>query len=85
MNPDAQALLHAEAHTLMRASKKHGAKLPKILTIHVDRKTCNFCSGKTGLPLMMRLLNIDELTIYSPERNFKLVRKGDVVDSVSLN
>jgi MafB19-like deaminase len=85
MNPDAQALLHAEAHSLMRASKRYGTRLPKALTIHVDRKTCTFCSSNSGLPLMMRLLKIDSLTVYSVDRNFKLTRNGNSVTLERLN
>jgi hypothetical protein len=62
-----RALTHAESHALMRAYVRQGA-LPSTLTINVDRITCNFCSGRNGLPLMARLLGIDELTVVSPGR-----------------
>jgi hypothetical protein len=72
-----QALLHAEANSLMRASVRV-PELPKSLLLSVDRRICNFCVGKKGLPLMMRLLDVEELTIVSPTWTVGLSGLGDI-------
>ena len=79
LNPGAQALLHAESHSLMRASIKFGDDLPKNLTMHVDRRTCNQCSGVAGLPQMIKLLKLDSLVVHSPTRSIEFIRNGDKV------
>ncbi len=58
----AQSLTHAEAHSLIRAYEKQG-KLPKKITMYVDRKTCNICRGE--LPCLLKRLGVEELTVFS--------------------
>jgi hypothetical protein len=55
----------------MRAYVRQG-KLPQKLTLHVDRITCNFCSGQNGLPLVARALGITELKVISPGRTLTI-------------
>ncbi len=75
MNLVAQPFLHAESHSLMRATERYG-QLPKVLVLHVDRPPCNQCAGTNGLSVLVRLFKIDELTVISPSRVFKVVRTG---------
>lgn len=58
----AQSLTHAESHALIRAFERQG-KLPKNVTMYVDRKTCNICRGE--LPAILKRLGVEELEIYS--------------------
>jgi hypothetical protein len=58
----AQSLTHAESHSLIRAFEKQGS-LPKKVTMHVDRKTCNICRGE--LPSLLKRLGVDELEVYN--------------------
>ena len=68
----AQALFHAEAHSLMRAYQKTGGKLPRELTLHVDRLTCGPCQG--ALPDLIREMGIERLIIRT-----KSGRIGEIV------
>ncbi len=81
MNLVAQPFLHAEAHSLMRATERYG-QLPKVLVLHVDRPPCNQCAGTNGLSVLVRLFKIDELTVISPSRVFKVVKTGSTVKIV---
>ncbi|WGH74645.1 deaminase [Tenacibaculum tangerinum] len=68
----AQALTHAEAHSLMNAHEKFG-KLPKKIVMYVDRPTCNMCKGE--LPALMKTMGIDELIIFSGDKKIPLILK----------
>jgi tRNA(Arg) A34 adenosine deaminase TadA len=81
MNLVAQPFLHAESHSLMRATERYG-QLPKVLVLHVDRPPCNQCAGTNGLSVLVRLFSIDELTVISPSRVFKVVRTGNTAKIV---
>ena len=59
-----RALTHAEAHSLMRAYERLGS-LPKEVTLHVDRLTCNFCAGRNGLEQLRQFFGIEKLTVVS--------------------
>lgn len=67
-----RALTHAEGHALMRAYVRNGGNPGKEVTIHVDRITCNFCSGENGVTLLRELMGIEKLTIVSPGRTVVL-------------
>ena len=56
-----ESLKHAEAHALLRAARK--GKLPKSVTMYVDKTTCSWCQQQ--LPALMKHLGIEELIIYS--------------------
>ena len=47
--------------------------------MHVDRRTCNQCSGVAGLPQMIKLLKLDSLVVHSPTRSIEFIRNGDKV------
>ena len=57
---DAQFLSHAEAETLIKASKE--GKLPKVIEMYVDRVTCNNC--RLYLPALAKELGVEKLNIY---------------------
>ena len=57
----ALSLTHAEAHALIRAYESLG-KLPEVITMYVDRVTCNICRGE--LPIILKRLRVKELIIY---------------------
>lgn len=59
----ALALTHAEAHSLMLAYNQLG-DLKGTVVVHVDRKTCGFCSAEKGaVAALQRLYGIQELVI----------------------
>ncbi|MDR6226336.1 pre-toxin TG domain-containing protein [Desmospora profundinema] len=65
----AQSLSHAESHALIRAYERMerlGEKMPKKLTMHVDRPTCNICKGE--MPALLKRLGVEELHIFSGGR-----------------
>ena len=64
----ARAFTHAESHALYRAAKANGGKLPRNVTIIVDKRVCNFCTGINGLPQIKKAFDINKLTIISPGR-----------------
>ncbi|MGH2375000.1 MAG: deaminase, partial [bacterium] len=66
-----QAFTHAESHALMRAYTRQGS-LPSEVTIYVDRISCNFCAGKTGVNLLRQVLGIKKVTMVSPGRTVVL-------------
>ncbi|MBL7746242.1 MAG: hypothetical protein JNM19_02340 [Chitinophagaceae bacterium] len=68
----AQSLSHAEAHTLMNAFEELGS-LPRNVTLYVDRATCNMCKGE--LPAIMKSMGIEELTIFSGNKQIPLIIK----------
>jgi deoxycytidylate deaminase len=55
-----QSLTHAESHSLIVAYEKLG-KLPKNMTMVVDRKTCNMCKGE--MPALLKHIGVEELKI----------------------
>ena len=67
-----RALTHAEADALMQAAAGRN-QLPKVVTILVDRRTCNFCTSIEGLPLLARLLGIKRILVVSPGRTIVIV------------
>lgn len=71
----AQALFHGEAHSLMRAYDKFGGKLPKEMTLYVDRLTCGPCQG--SLPRLVNAMGIEKLRIVT-----KSGQIGEIVGGV---
>jgi hypothetical protein len=54
-------LTHAEAEALIKTAEKFNGKLPKEMTLFVDRITCGEC--QEGLPLLVKLYGIEKLTV----------------------
>ena len=80
-SPDGQAFTHAEADALIKAEKELG-KLPKKMTLYVDRYTCNMCYGKTGLPLLAELFGVEELKVIDKKGRILLVRPNQVTKEI---
>ncbi len=81
-SPDGQAFTHAEAYTLILAEKQLG-KLPEKVTLYVDRKTCNQCLGRNGLPLLAELYGIKELTVIDTNGRKLLIRPNKPTEIIA--
>lgn len=71
----AQALFHAEAHSLMRAYEKLNGAMPKNITMYVDRLTCGPC--QSALPDLIKSMGIETLTIQT-----KSGRVGEITGGI---
>jgi deoxycytidylate deaminase len=74
-------LTHAEADSLIQASKANGGKFPDEVTMYVDRRTCTrYCidtkEGNIGLSKLAGLYDIKKLTIIDSLGNQFIVQPG---------
>ena len=70
-----RSLNHAEAMSLMKAIDVLGpGNLGKKLTINVDRVSCGFCKGDSGLDALRRYAGLDELRIVDSVGTAKIFK-----------
>jgi deoxycytidylate deaminase len=73
---DAQALLHAEAHSLIKAFEDNGS-LPKKVIIFVDRETCTFCTSQ--MPSILKAMGIEEVKLIQWKSSRGLLLKSTTI------
>lgn len=66
---------HAETHVLARAYKATNGKLPKVMTMYLDRPSCPKCQDK--VPELINDLKINHIIIhYANGESFKVTKDG---------
>jgi hypothetical protein len=70
------ALHHAEASALIAAFEKTGGRLPKVLTLYVDRVSCAQ-NCRVVLPYLANEMGIEELTLIFKNNQRAIVRDLD--------